>query len=98
MEFGFLINPRDLAFFIHTKPFLFSQRCLSFGRSKFQNEAAMPGLNDLTDIHIAVHRLAIDSVKIPAALFIDFPLHGKYGILYALDSLLKVVFHSKIPS
>ena len=95
MEFGFLINPRDLAFFIHTKPFLSSQRCLSFGRSKFQNEAAMPGLNDLTDIHIAVHRLAIDSVKISAAFFINLPLHGKNVILYAGNSMLKVVFHTK---
>ena len=52
---------------------------------------------DLAGIQIAVHRLAIDSVKISAALFIDFPLHGKYGILYALDSLLKVVFIPKSP-
>ena len=42
MEFGFLINPCDLAFFIHTNPFLFSKRCLSFGRSKFQDKSAMP--------------------------------------------------------
>ena len=52
---------------------------------------------DLAGIQIAVHRLAIDSVKISAALFIDFPLNGKYGILYALDSLLKVVFIPKSP-
>ena len=49
----------------------------------------MSGFNDLTGIQIAIHRLAIDSVKISTAFLINLPLHGKNVILYAGYSLRK---------
>ena len=55
----------------------------------------MSRFNDFTGIQIAIHRLAIDSVKISGAFFIYLPLHGRNVILYAGNSLFKVVFHSK---
>ena len=58
----------------------------------------MSGFDDFSGIQIVIHCLAIDPVKISAALFIDLPLHGKNVILYAGNSLLKIVSNSKFLS